>query len=643
VAESPGVKTPLSPAAAAVALVAAACYLNTFGNQFAFDDLEVIVRNPLVSGGGAGRAASAFSSHYWAHVRESGSLYRPVTILSYAANHAVSGLAPWSYHLVNVALHALVSAFVTLLGARLRLGTPAALAAGLIFAVHPVHTEAVAGVVGRAELLAAAGVLGAWLVHLGGTGLPRAAAVGVLFGAGLFSKENAVVLPALMLCGDAWRMRAGKGPRPRDLAATYAACALVLAAWGLLRAGALPPGDPASDSPLAGEPATVRVLTALHVLARYAGLLLAPVTLSADYSFNQIPVVRSASDPLAITGAVLLAALVALAAGLRRGRVSGLLAAAGLASFLPVSNLLLPIGTLMAERLMYLPSVFVCLGVPAIWRRAADAVAGNGSRHGHVRRRLAAAALALVVLAGAGRTLARNADWRDQLTLFSATVRSSPRSARAHYNLGVALEEAKRPTEALARYQEALAIDPADHRAHHNAGLLLAAAGRPEEAARHLDLALRMNPSLKDAAASLGAVYAGLGRARDAEQVMRAAIPGATGETLRRLQYNLGTVLLDQGRTAEAIERLERARDSGPDDADGRYQLGLAYLRAGRWEESRDEMRRARALSPELAEASVMEALACWRLGDRAGAADAAARARAAGLALPVEIQSLAP
>src|SRR5262245_56774984 len=152
---------------AAAALVAAACYLNTLPNQFAFDDLEIILRNPLVSGERAGDFAATFASHYWSHLRESGNLYRPLTILSYAANHALSGTSPWSYHAVNILLHALASALVVALGVRFGLNAPLSLAAGLLFAVHPVHSEAVAGVVGRAELLVACGAAAGWLAHVG--------------------------------------------------------------------------------------------------------------------------------------------------------------------------------------------------------------------------------------------------------------------------------------------------------------------------------------------------------------------------------------------------------------------------------------------------------------------------------------------
>src|SRR5207249_2396352 len=130
------------------------------------------------------------------------------------------------------------------------LSTGASLAAGVLFATHPIHTEAVAGVVGRAELMAAAFVLGAWLVHLSrGDKPPGAAAIAAitgLFAAGLLSKENAVALPALMAAADLWRVRRGETTW-RRVAPVYAACAAVLIGWLVLRAmllSPIPPGSP---------------------------------------------------------------------------------------------------------------------------------------------------------------------------------------------------------------------------------------------------------------------------------------------------------------------------------------------------------------------------------------------------------------
>ncbi len=635
--------------AAAVALVAAACFVSTLGNGFTLDDLEIVVRNPLVTGPAAGDPVRIFTSHYWAHLREAGNLYRPLAVLSYATNHALAGPSAWSFHAVNVALHALASLLALALGWRLGLSRAASLAAGLIFAAHPVHTEAVAGVVGRADLMAACAVLGGWALHLGGGGTWRGALVGLTFMAGLFSKENAIVLPALMMMGDLRRDRGLRREAFRARLPAWAACAAGGLVWLALRHAALPDmSDPGlSDAPLVDASIPVRALTALHVLARYAGLLIAPIRLSADYSFNQIPLVTSPADPLALAGG---AALVLLAAaflrGLRRenrGRAGWVLAGGLLVSLLPVSNLLFPIGIVMAERLLYLPSAFFCLGIPVVWSAALTRV-GERSRHeAGPARRAAAVLTAAAVLAGGARAIVRNRDWRDQLALFTATVRTSPRSASAHYNLGVALEDAGRAPEAMKEYEAALAIKPEDFRTHHNAGLLLAGAGRLEEAVPHLEIAWRIDPASPGAAASLGAVYDALGRHQDAERVLRDGLSrGPGGEDRHRIPYNLGTLLLRQGRAAEALPLLQTAHDALPSDPDGLFHLGLALLATGKPAEARDALEAAARFSPAHAEAYLHIARASIQLGDRVRALDAIRRARAAGVSLPGDLQRYA-
>src|SRR5262249_18792406 len=157
-----------------------------------------------------------------------------------------------------------------------------------------------------------------------------------------------IVLPVLMAAGDLQRSRASDRPtKPsRALAISYVTCLAVLLIWLPLRAAALPDAADAglSDSPLAGTSLTVRWLTALQVIGRYALLLCVRVILSADYSYDQIPLVNSVGDPGALLGAVVLISLAAVALRVMRGAPAGTIGIALLATFAPVSNLLLPIG-----------------------------------------------------------------------------------------------------------------------------------------------------------------------------------------------------------------------------------------------------------------------------------------------------------
>ena len=635
-ARRPGV-----PVAVATAILfALACYLNTLSNQFVFDDIDIIALNPLVTSP-APDLQKIFTSHYWQHLTPSGDLYRPLVILSYAINHTIGGINPAGYHIVNLLLHALCTGLVVSLGFRFGLSMPGALAAGLLFAAHPIHTEAVAGLVGRAELMAACAVLAAWRIHLGsaGAGVRRIAAISGLLLAGLLSKENAVVLPGLMIAGDLWRVRRGEATWRRTLPA-YIACGLVILVWLGCRGALLAPATAGSnyEGPFAAVSAPIRILTAFSVMGRYMILLVRPITLSADYSFEQIPLVTSWGDPLAFIPAIVLVALTLFSLlGLVFGR-KPVLPALSIALFLiavfPVSNLLVPIGTIMGERLLYLPSVGFCLLLPSLWISVAARMPSS-------RLPLRAGAMLACVLSllYAARTVTRNADWKDQLTLFSVTTLTSPSSAKAHYNLGVVLEDAGRPEDALREYLKAISIKPFDAKSQLNAGLILAKMDRIAEASMHLDQASRIDGNLPHVYTSLGAAFSRLGRNDEAAEAFLAALQRDPGDAIAH--YNLGTLRLMMGDPGGSIPHLESARDLNPTEPDGRFQLGLAYLRAGRPRDAIPELSKALELSPDLAAAHVQLALAHLKLGMRHEAAVEAELAARAGLPLPAELNQL--
>ncbi len=625
---------------AAIAAIAVICYAGTLSGGFVFDDLEVIVENPLVTESGAGLGA-IFTSHYWQHVTPTGNLYRPLTILSYRLNAAVGDLEPAGFHAVNVILHALCACLLLRIAGGLSFGRGAALAGAAIFAAHPIHTEAVAGIVGRADLMAAAGVLGALALHLSSRspGPACTTAAAALLSAGLLSKESAVVLPAIAVAADLCRIRM-KTTTLRQVAPAQVTFLAVVAGWLVLRAMVLPGVQPGtiSDSVFAGVPWQHRILTGLWVLSRYLQLLVAPVTHSADYSYAQTPLVTSPLTPRVLIAAGALGALacigllgMAARSGSSTRRQAAFSCLAFLAAIAPVSNLIAPIGTVMAERLLYLPSMAFCLAIPAFWAIIAA----------RVRPAVSALLAAALVVGFAARTIDRNRDWKDQLTLFSATVIASPGSAKAHFNLGIALADTGRPDAALAEYRIAMGLNPDDPKPMRNAALLLVAEGRTAEALALLEKAAAVNPALPGVLSDLGAVYDTMGRPVEAEATLREAL--ARDPDSIEAAYNLGSLLLERGLHAEAIPLLARAASRSPNDPDAWFHLGLALLEAGRPAEAVAALTRAADLAPDLEDVSLHLARALLQVGDRAGAAASAARARAAGLALPPELRSLLP
>ncbi len=419
---------------AAVVLV----YGNTLANQFAMDDELYIMRNAQVTDPSLHRLFSP---------NPVSSVFRPVAFATLAFNWALSGAEPLSYHLVNLILHAgatwlLYILLQELLGSGTE-GKTVAFAATLLYAVHPIHTEAVAWAVGRAEMLAAGFLFAGWILHL----RDRPAASLACFALAMLSKESAVAFFPLVLLGDYAR---GKWkPRLR-----YAlAAGLSLLYLGLLwkvQGGRFGPAEiPATDNPLAHLPAGWRILNALRVAWKYVALQIYPAALSCDYSFNQIPIYRDWRHTLPAA----LAAAAAAGAWIWtvRKRLAGWAIAGGIyfAGFAATANVLVPTGTIMGERLAYLPSAGFCLLFALGW---------NWLRQ--KKEFLAWGALAAIVFALSVRTVLRNRDWKDTFALYSSAVRAVPNDAKMHSNLAGQYFTRNQLDLAAREYQIALRINP---------------------------------------------------------------------------------------------------------------------------------------------------------------------------------------
>jgi protein O-mannosyl-transferase len=421
-------------APALVALVAFAVFANTLSHQFVYDDHSVIVENPLVHD--LSRWREIISNPWWPR-----GLYRPFTSLTLAANWAAAPAAPFGFHLVNVLAHGVAAALVCLLAARL-LSPAGALAAGLLFAVHPVHVEAVANVVGRAEILAGVFVLAASLCYLAygdtardppdSTRRRTLAAAGTL-GAGvlaLASKESAFALPGLLLVADWARARIRVEPFGTRIGRTWPlwlATLIVSSAWLWLRAQVV--GELAGDLPAPGLTGTgvgERIVIMLPVVAEYLRLFLFPLHLSAEYSPDFLPA-SPEFGARALSGLLLLGACVFVALALRHRApmVTAGLTWTATALFV-IGNVLVPSGVLLAERTLYIASVGVCLAAGFVWDWL------------YLRRRRAAIAVLAVLLAAASvRTFTRSPVWRDDATFFPVLVADAPGSYRAEWVAGM--------------------------------------------------------------------------------------------------------------------------------------------------------------------------------------------------------------
>lgn len=573
-------------------LAALLCYADSLGNGFAYDDNPIIRDNPRIRS--LANLREIWLTDWWLdpeapiQAPSRDRLYRPLTLFTFALNYALGGTAPLGYHLVNVLLHATACALLWRLTLRLT-GRPAvASIAAVLFAVHPVHAEAVANVVGRAEILAGL-LLMLGLELLAGAPHPPTpgrtwAAAGAFLGA-LLAKETAVCyLPVALLV--LFAARGGWGAVGRRgwwfrLAIllvpllVYLPARLYALEMRMLRERI----GSGLFNPLRDADPVARLHGPLTILGHYARLLILPASLSCDYGLAIFDP-HSGPELLTLVGAAALAGLIASLAGARSRspvrRQLALLAAIFACSYVLISNTVLLIGVSLAERLMYWPSAPVlagfALGAHAFWERFCT---GNGpmQRRSGLLRTLGVLLLAALAL----RTIVRNPDWYDDTTLFTADANAHPRGA--HLNTSLA---------ELLIWEAEHTPDPELRRR------ILA------DAARRAERALAANPRFADALRQRGHVHLLEGDAPRARRYLESALLLNPADTrVRRLLARLGAE--DPQRQQQRAELEEQVR-SNPQDVAARRDLALLYMEQGRYYDALAVLREAYRLAPEDAE-----------------------------------------
>ncbi len=401
--------------------------------DFIFDDAQIVRDNDRIDS--LGKIPALFVDNYWGDYAR-WKLFRPVTLSSFAIDQAIWGTSARGYHFTNIILYGLNCGVLFLLFFTLTRQRIAASIGALLFATHPIHTEAVGGLVGRSEILATMFTSLALLLQT----LPRAnhwriaALTGFCFALGIFSKETAIaflpllaLLPLLRGTENSLVDRLFNGIYKHRRAWICASSAFLV--WGILRAIATGgEHDPIRfiDNPLYESSGAERVIGALSILPRYVKLLIWPHPLFPDYSY---PELQPATSLLQITPWLGLALLVGSALIAKRTLRSRPEFAFGLAflwiSLLPASNLIFASGTIFGERLLYMPTAGLCFLIATLL--SAPAV---------VRSPIFARAVAVVIIIGYCSLFSgRIQDWRDDLTLFQAAVDDGTTSAKIYQNL----------------------------------------------------------------------------------------------------------------------------------------------------------------------------------------------------------------
>ena len=591
---------------------------------------------------------NVFKNDFWGtpmNKEQSHKSYRPLTVLTFRLNYLVHELEPLGYHLVNIILHAGVTIMYHRLCSSLLSQASAAVAA-LLFAVHPVHTEAVTGVVGRAELLASLFFLSAllkykslsWRRTVEWKGLMW---ISVLVALSMMCKEQGITVIALCALHEIFveqklsyrdfvtfgqALSGGKvgfpcwvklsGQRLGVLALT--GFCLMLARLKIM--GSQLPVFTRFDNPAAVAETPTRQLTHNYLLTVNSWLLFAPADLCCDWTMNTVPLVRSVSDPRNLATILLYAVLAHLVyRGLNVGptsEASVILTGLGLLvlPFIPASNLFFSVGFVVAERILYLPSMGFCLlvafGCDKIFRK------------GGVWRYLVVAGLSLTLATHACKTVMRNQDWRDEYSLFQSGLRVNAGNAKLFNNVGHALESKGRYEDALDYFHAAVTVQPDDIGAHINVGRTynhMARFVEAEEAylkAKSLlprpkpgeSYQARVAPNHLNVFLSLATLISKNGsRLEEADLLYRQAISMRSDYT--QAYINRGDILLKLNRSKEAQEVYERALFYDNTNPDIYYNLGVVLIEQGRHGQALAYLNKALEFDPDHSQALLNSAM----------------------------------
>jgi len=580
-------------------------YSNTFHSPFTFDDSQILTNYFITK-----------SDITWENLKlvpaMSPTKQRMLPNLSFAINYSLGGSNVWGYHLVNIIIHIAVT-FVFYLLAKTTLNLPGlanrfqrsaeiAFAAALLWAVHPLQTNAVTYIVQRMTSMATLFFLLSLLCYVkaritknGSRKIILFAAATLLGAMALFSKENSGMLPVMILGYELFFLpRPGQEKKNRKTLLILTGGALVaffLICWLFL-----------GNDPLArvlhgyeGRGFTLgqRLLTETRIVLHYLSLLVLPLSGRLNLAYDYQISTGLFAPPATMLAIISLSSLTGFIFYLYKKDRLTAFAIFWLLGNLAVESTFIPL-ELIFEHRMYMPSMFIVLaGVAWIYRLQAN--------REKTARILVIGSLVLLSIF----TWQRNTVWKNGVTLWSDVVKKSPGSIRGQGNLGIAYIEANEFTAAKDHLLKAITIGYDDKSgnfstsisakylaiAHDNLGLAYRKSGNYTAAIHHAKQALELDPNKTDAFVTLGITYSKLGQDRKAYEYFSKA--SKEGVISVDLYNNWAVSCFKLGMTDKSIRLLKHAIELKPDHAESHYNLGIAYSSKGMLKEAREEMARA--------------------------------------------------
>jgi len=522
-----------------ISLLGAIAYANSIAGKFLWDDHDLIVNNLSIQHWSM--AAHLFTESIGSGAGKTYAAYRPFQLLTYMIDHALWGSNSFGYHLTNVILHISAGLCIFWLITLMYKDGILAFITSALFVTHPVHTEAVSYISGRADPLALTLVLLAMIFYIrsiDARGAYNFFAMIICYAFSLLSRESSIMVPVAILF---YHYAFNKRVAARSIVPLAGlACIYILIRCTVFRA--------LFAQDITVLPLHERVLGFLSALSSYARLLILPTGLHMEYGMRP-PALFGIS---ALSGAALAGmAIVYCVSALARRRKDFFLFPVGwfFIMILPMSNMAYPINAYMAEHWLYMPSIGVFLMAAYVFRTAYSV--------GGAVRVIAACACVVMVSASTLLTIRQNVYWNEPIAFYSRLLRYSPESARAYNNLGIEYYKAGRYEEAIGLYEKALRIDPGYGEVSYNLGDAFRAMGRSSDAIGAYKKALEIDSHFINIYNNLGITYILTGQNEEAVRILSRGIVLDPGDPY--LYNNIAIAYRNLGMMHEAIVNHNKA------------------------------------------------------------------------------------
>lgn len=573
-----------------LALIAFALYANTLGNGFVDDDEAQVLQNPWIRS--FRFVPDIFGKSVWSFLAEQSisNYYRPMMHLIYLLNFHLFGLKPWGFHLVNVLFHAANVVLVFHVASRLftmsgvRMGSvwfaPPFLAA-LLFATHPIHTEAVDWIASIPELSFTFFFLVAFALHISKEGLSPARVMlsACAYFVSLLCKETALMLlPVLLLFEIVFHRSLTQ--RFRSYVPHFGATGVYLWVRYQVLYHTFLPITAFHEKQLTTYQLIINIPPLIY---EYIRSCVIPGPLNFWHFFRPISSVMSIA---ALPG--LLAAAFLVAAGVfswRKNRMDFFWIFLFLAPLIPAFYIKTLPGKPFAERYLYLPSVgfvvLLAMGLSSLIQKKTSA---------------GITLVVAITLLYSGVAFERNRDWKDAVTLFQDTVQKSPEATIPRYDLAIAFYRSGKVDAALEHLTILVKSTPSEAKFRSAYGAALLQKDRLDEAIQELNTAISLDPKSLETYNDLAVALHRKGQSSEAIAVYRKAL--SIDPEYPEANFNLAAALADEGQMDEAINHYESAVRFAPENDYYHNALGIEYAKLGRMQQALVQFQAALNLNP---------------------------------------------